>query len=149
MPKSARRVTILFTIVVGSASVQLVVAAQDGPPKVTVTQREYDTRQLVTPPTLSAAALRGRTLWLQRCALCHDGVGAPTYETMGPWLDAEVVRSLGDSRVRERIAKGSPLMPGFQYTLASEQVDQILAFLDTVTPDQKPTANQLKKVPPP
>jgi mono/diheme cytochrome c family protein len=105
-------------------------------------------RQLLTPPPLSAAALKGRTLWLQRCAFCHDGVGQPTYQTIGPWLDAEAVRSMGDARVREKIATGSARMPGFQYALAVEQVDQLLAFLNSVTPDQKPTPDQLGKVPP-
>jgi mono/diheme cytochrome c family protein len=136
------------TIVLGSAVARLGLAAQDQSRELTVSRREYDMRPLLTPSQLSATALKGRTLWMQRCAFCHDGVGQPTYRTLGPWLDSDTVLLMGDARVREKIVTGSGRMPGFQYTLRPEQVDQLLAFLKSVTPDQKPTPDQLAKVPP-
>jgi mono/diheme cytochrome c family protein len=105
-------------------------------------------RQLVASPQLSVAAIEGRTLWVQRCAYCHDGVGTPTYHTLGPWLDADTVQAMGDAGVRERITSSSARMPSFQYTLQTEQVDQLVEFLKSVTPDQKPTPDELAGISP-
>jgi streptogramin lyase/mono/diheme cytochrome c family protein len=113
---------------------------------VAASQRTYDMALLLAPSPLPEAALEGRIVWVQRCAFCHDGLGTPTYQTLGPWLDADSVRTLGDAHVREKIATGSARMPGFQYTLQPEQVNQLLAFLKSVSPDQKPTANQKAKI---
>ena len=33
---------------------------------------------------------------------------------------------------------GSARMPGWQYTLEPAEIDQVIAFLKTVTPDQRP-----------
>src|ERR1700720_1078035 len=96
--------------------------------RITVSKRVYDKRLLLAKPQLSEAALKGRGLWVQRCAYCHDGVGTPTYRTLGPWLDAETVGTAeGEAFVRKQIASGSARMPGFRYTLQPEQVDQIIA----------------------
>ena len=51
--------------------------------------------------------------------------------------------------MRKKIMEGSPMMPGFQYTLTPAEVDQILAYLKTVTKEavtpkpasQRPDAN--------
>ena len=110
---------------------------------IMVTSRDYDLRALTTPPAIPEAAMRGRATWVQQCAWCHDGVGQPTYKTMGPWLSADTLRILGEDKVRAYIGKGSARMPGFQYTLKPQQVDELIALLKTVTPDQKPTAAQL------
>jgi mono/diheme cytochrome c family protein len=139
----------LAIVALGSAVAQLGVSAQErSPSQLTVSKRVYDKRLLLTKPQLSEDALKGRALWVQRCAYCHDGVGTPTYKTLGPWLDAESVRREREASVRQIIATGSRRMPGFRYTLQPEQVDQLIAFLKSVTPDQKPTAEQLAKAPP-
>ena len=137
--------TLSAIVLLGSAVTQIVSTAQEPPHQLTVQRRDYDMRLLLTPTSLSEAALKGRATWVQRCALCHDGVGQPTYDTFGPWLDGDIVRSMGDARVREKIVTGSARMPGFQYSLSSAQLDELLAFLKTVTPDQKPTADQKAK----
>lgn len=123
-------------------------AAQGPPDHVAVSKGDYDMGLLLAPSPLPEAVLKGRVVWLQRCAFCHDGLGTPTYRTLGPWLDADTIRSMGEARVREKIAMGSARMPGFQYTLQPEQVDRLVAFLQSVSPDQKPTADQLAKVSP-
>lgn len=115
------------------------VLGQDRPYEMKVTSRPYDMRQLVAPPVLSAQGLKGRTLWAQRCAYCHDGFGsAVSPNSLGRWIDAEVLRALGDSRVRQVVQTGTRRMPGFQYALQANQVDLVLDYLKTVSPDQKP-----------
>ena len=102
----------------------------------TVVRKEYDMRQLAAPPTLSENELAGRRLFAQRCGLCHDPVGQA--RTPGPWLDRETLTRSGEPGVRQVISIGTPRMPGFQYALKASQVDDLLAFLKTVTPEQKP-----------
>ena len=119
-------------------------ALPSDPARITVTKRAYDIKQI----TDAAAAVpedvhRGRTLWLQRCAYCHDGVGQPSYRTMGPWIDAETMRQMGDARFRAVVAAGSERMPGFRYAFQPQQLNDLVTFLKTVSPDQKPTAQQL------
>jgi len=139
----------LAIVALGWVVIQPGVSAQDrSADKLTVSKRVYDKRLLLAKPQLSEDALKGRALWVQRCAYCHDGVGTPTYRTLGPWLDAETVRAERETSVRQFIATGSLRMPGFRYTLQTEQVGQLVAFLKSVTPDQKPTAEQLSKSPP-
>jgi len=110
---------------------------------IKIETRDYDKEKLLTLPAMSEDALTGRTLWLQKCAYCHDGVGSPTYRTMGPWLGAETITKLGEDNVRSFISKGDVRMPAFRYNLDPKQVDDLIAFLKTVQSDQKPTAAQL------
>ncbi len=113
------------------------------PTRVTVSKRAYDRAQLVKPTTLAEDAYRGRTIWLQRCAYCHDGVGNNSYNTMGPWLGAETVQTLTEVAVRAIVAAGTERMPGFAYALQPQQMDDLLAFMKTIPASTKPTADQL------
>jgi len=146
------------TVLLGSMAVGVAVSAQNQahgiptPEKVygdgvtwplKIETRDYDKQKLLAPPALSDHALEGRILWLQKCAYCHDGVGAPTYRTMGPWLGAEVVAKIGEDNVRSFISEGDVRMPAFRYNLNPQQIDAVIAFLNTVQSDQKPTAAQL------
>jgi mono/diheme cytochrome c family protein len=107
----------------------------------TVVKTDYDMRQVVLPPSLSEAEVKGRKLFVQRCALCHDPLGQPSFpRTVGPWVDSEGIKALGEDAVRNIIMTGSVRMPGWRYTLEPSQIDQIIAYLKTVTPDQKPQA---------
>ncbi len=117
-------------------------SAQD-PNRITVTKRPYDLQKLVSAPAVADDVYRGRTVWLQRCAYCHDGVGQPSYNTLGPWIDAERVQLLTDVAVKAIIAAGTERMPGFSYALNPQQVNDLLAFLKTVPASAKPTPNQL------
>ena len=114
-----------------------------GPPPVqgqqstpAVVRKDYDMRTLATPSPLSETELKGRRLFVQRCGLCHDPVGQSS--TPGPWLDQETVSATREAGARRVIATGSPRMPGFQYTFQPIQIDQIVAYLKAVKPDQKP-----------
>jgi cytochrome c553 len=146
--------------VLASTMVVVLVSAQQGPSThgiptpekvygdgktvpIKITTRQYDEKLLLSEPVLSDEAQTGRALWLQKCAYCHDGVGQPTYRTMGPWLGAETVQTLGEASVRAFINTGTTRMPGFRYGLDSQQVDDLIAFLNTVSSDKKPTPAQL------
>jgi mono/diheme cytochrome c family protein len=104
-------------------------------PKLVVT--EYDLRKAAAPPPLGHDELEGKKLFVQRCALCHDLLGQPTTVTPGPWVDAATVKR-SETAVREKILNGSQRMPGWRYTLTPAQVDQLIAYMKTVTPDQRP-----------
>ncbi len=118
-------------------------APQGDPNKITVVKRPYDKKQMLGAPVLAEDAFRGRTIWLQRCAYCHDGVGQPSYNTLGPWMGAETVAVLGDVAFRAIVAAGTERMPGFSYALTQQQVGDVIAFLKTVPSSKKPTPNQL------
>jgi len=115
--------------------------AKTVPLKVTV--RVYDKKALLSAPVLPEEAQIGRAIWLQKCAYCHDGVGQPTYKTMGPWLGAETVQMRGEPAFKAFINGGTMRMPGFSYALDAKQMDDLLAYIKTITADQKPTAAQL------
>lgn len=116
---------------------------QSGQSAPQVVRTDYDLAKVVAPPSLSEAELAGRKLFIQRCALCHDLLGQPAMSTVGPWLDGEVIKARGDSTVRNHILNGSRRMPGWRYTLDSEKVDQVIAYLKTVRPDQRPVARKV------
>src|SRR4051812_35383750 len=103
-----RHVVPLLTCV-GAVSALLV--AQERSIDIKMVKIDYKMDQLVKPSPLSDEASRGRALWVQRCAFCHDGVGTPTYNTVGPWLDADLVQARRDAAVRAKILKGSATMP--------------------------------------
>jgi mono/diheme cytochrome c family protein len=118
-------------------------APQGDPAKINVTPYMYDTKLLLSISVPPDNVYRGRTIWLERCALCHDGVGQPSYHTMGPWIGAETVQTVGETPMRAIVNAGTQRMPGYRYTLKPGQMDDLFAFLKTVGPDQKPTAAQL------
>jgi mono/diheme cytochrome c family protein len=113
-------------------------AQQNAPPPPKVVATDYDMQKAATPPPLSDVELTGKKLFVQRCALCHDLLGQPATTTVGPWIDGEVVKARGDEAVRQKIANGSQRMPGWRYTLEARQIDSVIAYLKTVTPDQRP-----------
>ena len=120
-------------------------AQEAGTAPINVITRPYDVKLLLGGAASSAEVRSGRALWLQRCAYCHDGVGQPTYRTMGSWLGAETVQLLGPEALRAVIGAGTERMPGFRYTLQPRQVNQLIEFLKTVGPEQKPTPAQLSR----
>ncbi len=101
-----------------------------------IVRTEYDMAEVVRPPSLPADALAGWKLFVQRCALCHDPLGQPSYpESFAPLLSRQTVRNLGEDRVRRVIMVGSSRMPGWRYTLSEEQIGEVIAYLNTVAPE--------------
>lgn len=148
---------VVCAVAAGALSVGVALLAQGGhgipaPEKVygdgitwpiKVDVHDYDKQKLLASPGLSEEALTGRILWLQKCGYCHDGVGAPTYRTMGPWLGAEVIQKIGEDNVKSFINNGDVRMPAFRYNLNAQQIDDLVTYLKTVPSDQKPTPQQL------
>jgi mono/diheme cytochrome c family protein len=56
----------------------------------------------------------------------------PSYTTYGPLLSGDLMRTLGDVTARDQIMRGSARMPGYQYTLSSVEIDQIIGYLKTL-----------------
>lgn len=106
------------------------------PPKVETTV--YDMSKLVAPPTLAPTELEGKRLYVQRCALCHDLLGQPASTTVGPWVDGTTVKARGEAAIRQKIMDGSRRMPGWKYTFDAQQVDAVIAYMKTVTPEMRP-----------
>lgn len=101
-----------------------------------IVRTEYDMAEVVRPPSLPADALAGWKLFVQRCAICHDPLGQPSYpESFAPLLSRETVRNLGEARVRRVVLVGSSRMPGWRYTLSEEQIGEVIAYLNTVAPE--------------
>jgi mono/diheme cytochrome c family protein len=96
----------------------------------TVVRTDYDMRKFIAPLPLNETESKGRKLFAQRCANCHGG----TAQRPGPLLSQQTVERLGDSVIREKVRKGSVMMPGFEYSLEPARIDQIIAFLKTVPP---------------
>ncbi|MBI4888762.1 MAG: cytochrome c [Acidobacteria bacterium] len=96
----------------------------------TVERQPYDTRAFMAPLALTEAERNGRRLVAQRCANCH---GANPRQP-GPLLGKPVVEGRGEAFIRDKVKKGSTLMPGFEHTLQPAQIDEIISFLRTYTP---------------
>jgi len=122
-------------------------AAQGQPAPSRVAVTDYDMQKAGTPASLSGGELRGKKLFVQRCSLCHDLLGQPATSTVGPWVDGETVKARGEAAVRDKIKNGSRRMPGFQYTFDAPDIDRIVSYLKTVTPDQKPKPPRQLEVP--
>jgi mono/diheme cytochrome c family protein len=142
------RPTLLAVALFACAAPVMLIGQREEPagtaPEIKVVKGDYDMQALIKSyeAPISDDARKGRIVWLQRCAYCHDGVGTPTYNTFGPYLDGELVTKRGDNAVRDKIMKGSSRMPAFQWGLKPAQVDQVIAFMKTIGPDQKPTEAQ-------
>jgi streptogramin lyase len=79
--------------------------------------------------------IKGEKLFLQRCSLCHWGV-PPIFKTYAPLLHKEVVATMGEDAMRKIIMEGSPNMPAWKYSLRPADIDEILAYLKTVTKEE-------------
>jgi Cytochrome C oxidase, cbb3-type, subunit III len=132
-----------YVLVLAAVTVGVTVAAQT--PRngeatsstPTVERERYDTRVFMAPLMLTEAQLNGRRIVAQRCANCHAG----NPRQPGPPLGKQIVESRGDAFIRDKVKKGSTLMPGFEYTLQPAQIDDIIAFLKTYVPPARSPAS--------
>jgi mono/diheme cytochrome c family protein len=81
--------------------------------------------------SLTASQAAGKKSFVQRCAVCHLPA-LPSYTSYGPLLSGDLMMSWGDAAAREQIMRGSARMPGYQYTLSSAEIDQIVGYLKTL-----------------
>jgi mono/diheme cytochrome c family protein len=84
---------------------------------------------------LGAPQKEGRRIFQQKCAVCH----VPAYPgatTLGPGLSNQTIKANGESAVEDAITNGlydeTDKMPGWKYTLTSEQIQDIIAYLKTL-----------------
>jgi mono/diheme cytochrome c family protein len=99
-------------------------------------------------PGLYDRQRRGEFVFIKNCALCHlrDGdrpanspiVGKEAADVFGAELRGMFKdRAIHEDNVRQIIAHGIPkTMPGFQYTLDSKQIDELIAFFKVPYPPQ-------------
>jgi mono/diheme cytochrome c family protein len=82
---------------------------------------------------LNATERQGQHLFNQSCRVCH---AKPQLNSVqyGPVLSKD--SASGNAKaMHEVIANGTPRMPGFRHHFKSEQIDAIVAYLQTVSPN--------------
>jgi len=90
--------------------------------------------QTAAAPASADAVRRGEAWFYQRCSLCHMGriVKDDVYEPMGPKLTLKNAAPAREKAVREQIQRGSPRMPGFQYTFTPAEFEELIAYMKTL-----------------
>jgi mono/diheme cytochrome c family protein len=90
--------------------------------------------QTVAAPASADAVRRGEAWFYQRCSLCHMGriVKDDVYEPMGPKLTLKSATPAREKAVRDQIQRGSPRMPGFQYTFTPVEFEELIAYMKTL-----------------
>jgi mono/diheme cytochrome c family protein len=91
---------------------------------------DYDMKQVAIPSTLTASALHGRRLFVERCAACHDPSVNEASNPYGPRLPGSRIKAIGDAALRAKLADGSVRMPGFKYTFDKAQTDDLVEYLN-------------------
>jgi mono/diheme cytochrome c family protein len=85
---------------------------------------------------LTDQQLRGEGLFLQRCSLCHlpKRMKVCCQAPLAPLLFGKLKVPNPDTErlVRGQIQRGSANMPGFQYSLAPDQIDDVIAYIRTM-----------------
>jgi mono/diheme cytochrome c family protein len=86
---------------------------------------------LAPDPALTPKELAGRNLFTQHCVVCHVKTLVTAVRSYGPSLSRQ---SLGGQEdvMRELISDGTPNMPGFKYSLAPNEIGEIIAYLKTL-----------------
>jgi mono/diheme cytochrome c family protein len=87
-------------------------------------------------PMLSAEELQGKKLFMQRCSVCHlpPLYRPPELKPYGPLLNGYLRNPQFEARARKAINDGTPRMPGFQYGLSKDEIDDVIAYLKTLKP---------------
>ena len=93
-------------------------------------------------PTLNDEQRAGRRVFLQQCAYCHlprnrneksTAEGTAIGQVFKGWPLLREGKPLSEQVVRTFILQGVPQkMPGFQYGLEPEEIDNIIAYLKTL-----------------
>ena len=141
-----------FLVLLGLPGLQLPVptpieSAPVDPEPLEIVKTDFNPQELAgdLDQARSRVESPGQQLFVSRCALCHDPLGQPGGRALGPWLDAALVSTRGETAVRASILNGSANMPGFQHQFDAAQVDRIIAYMKTIpsdVPAQVPTADK-------
>jgi mono/diheme cytochrome c family protein len=87
--------------------------------------------QTAAAPSLDATQTAGRALFAQHCVVCHVKTLVTAVRTYGPALSKDTLSGQEDA-LRFFISEGTPSMPGFKYSLAPEEIGEIVAYLKTL-----------------
>jgi mono/diheme cytochrome c family protein len=111
-----------------AAAIGLVIAA------VAVMVPRDGSPQSAAAPASADAVKRGEAWFYQRCSLCHMGriVKDDVYEPMAPKLTLKNATPAREKAVRDQIQRGSPRMPGFQYTFTPAEFEELIAYMKTL-----------------
>lgn len=91
--------------------------------------------------TLTEAEMAGKKMFQQRCSICHTDMMLTGRGVFGGVLTSDNVEDDREARARDRIARGSPRMPGFQYTLEPREIENILLYLKKIPGKSSETRN--------
>ncbi len=89
-------------------------------------------------PALTAEQRAGRDLFAQHCVVCHVRTLVTAVRTYGPSLSQSTLGGL-DEVMRAFISIGDSNMPGFKYSLAPDEIGEIVAYIKTL-PAEPPAA---------
>lgn len=87
---------------------------------------------------LTAEQRAGRDLFAQHCVVCHVRTLVTAVRTYGPNLSQNTLGGL-DEVMRAFISIGDSNMPGFKYSLAPDEIGEIVAYIKTL-PAEPPAA---------
>jgi mono/diheme cytochrome c family protein len=95
---------------------------------------------------LSPTELHGKKVFLQRCSICHlpPLYEPPSVKPYGPLLDGYVRSAAAEAQARKVIREGTPRMPGFQYGLQPNEINDVIAYLKTMKASPAPSKNEGK-----
>jgi cytochrome c len=90
------------------------------------------------PAPLSAAAVRGKAVFQEKCALCHNAESAD--KKIGPGMKGFYERGtftgdgskVTDESVKKFIEAGKGMMPPFKDTLEPAKLDDVIAYVKTL-----------------
>jgi high-affinity iron transporter len=94
---------------------------------------------------IAADADHGKTLYGTRCAFCHGASGrgdGPAGAALNPpptnFTSADFWKNTKPDTIKAAIENGKPrtAMMGFKATLSPQQIDELLAYLQTLRPAQ-------------
>src|SRR5216683_2019531 len=80
----------------------------------------------------------GLRLFSQSCGVCHTLVQQRTRQ-YGPALSRETLGG-DEDLIREYISNGTPRMPGFRFNFEPAQINSIVQYIKTVTPQATPAS---------
>jgi mono/diheme cytochrome c family protein len=84
------------------------------------------------------AQREGLRLFSQSCGVCHTLVQQRNRQ-YGPALSRETLGG-DEDLIREYISNGTPRMPGFRFNFEPAQINSIVQYIKTVTPQATPAS---------
>ena len=145
MPNTIRRVSLLAGLVVVVALFAgrpTLVSAQEGESRAGQSASQTLPIRHASGVALTEQQARGAGVFFQRCSLCHlakSGAGGSKYccvSSLGPDLGGRFnnLAPEQEKAFKDIILNGGPTyMPSWKYALAPDEIDDIIAYLKTLS----------------